>query len=69
MNWETILQLIITYGIDQAYRIWQIAKEGDPTEESWEKLRLLSLKSYDDYIRDAQAKLQPPPQSPTPPQP
>ncbi|MES2367091.1 MAG: hypothetical protein V4563_14540 [Pseudomonadota bacterium] len=69
MNWETIVQLIITYGIDQAYNIWKIAHEGDPTEESWEKLRLLSLKSYDDYIRDAQAKLQPPPQPPTPPQP
>ena len=47
MKWATIIQLIITYGIDQAYKIWQIAKEGEPDEAAWEKLRALSLNTYD----------------------
>jgi len=58
MGWETIARLIITYGIDQAYKIWQIARSGEPDEAAWEKLRALSLKSYDDYIAEAKARAQ-----------
>lgn len=70
MNWETVVQLIITYGIDQAYKIWQIAKAGDPDEAAWEQLRALSLKTYEDYIAEAKVRqsqqaetLPPPPDS------
>lgn len=56
MNWQTIIQLIITYGIDQAYKIWEIAKSGEPDEAAWEKLRALSLKDYDTYIAEAKAR-------------
>ncbi len=66
MGWESIIALIIKYGIDQAYRIWQIAKAGEPTEEAWEQLRALSLKTYDEYIaaaRERALKLPPDPQT------
>ncbi len=56
MNWSDIVALIIKYGIDQAFKIWQISQEGAPTEESWEKLRALSLKTYDEYMADAEAR-------------
>lgn len=56
MNWATVVQLIITYGIDQAYKIWQIAKSGEPDEASWEQLRQLSLKTYDDYLQEARER-------------
>jgi len=56
MNWSTVAQLIITYGIEQAYKIWQIAQSGDPDEEAWAKLRALSLKSYDDYVAEARSR-------------
>ena len=68
MTWATVVQLIITYGIDQAFKIWEIAKAGEPDEAAWEKLRALSLVSYDDYIRQARERagqVEPPP-LPTP---
>ena len=58
MNWSTVIQLIITYGIDQAFAVWAIARQhGEPDEAAWEKLRALSLKTYDEYIREAQERL------------
>ena len=57
MNWSTVVQLIITYGIDQAFKVWEIARQhGEPDEASWEKLRALSLKSYDEYIAAARER-------------
>ena len=59
MNWATVVQLIITFGVDEAYKIWQIAKSGEPDEAAWEQLRQLSLKDYDTYIAEAKARANP----------
>ena len=56
MTWELIARLIVLYGIEGAYKIWAITKEGEPTVEAWEKLRALSLKAYDDYVREARER-------------
>ncbi len=60
MTWEIVLQLIIKYGIDAAFRIFQITKEGPPDDAAWDKLKALSLKTYDDYLADAAKRLTPP---------
>lgn len=56
MSWDSIAALIIKFGIEQAYKIWAIAKEGDPDDAAWDKLKALSLKSYDDYLREARER-------------
>jgi hypothetical protein len=60
VNWSDIAALIIKYGVEQAFKIWEIAQAGEPDEAAWEKLRALSLKSYDDYIAEAKARTTPP---------
>ncbi len=61
MSWALIVELIIKYGVEQAYKIWAIAKEGEPDEAAWEKLRALSLKTYDEYLAEAKARALEPP--------
>ena len=57
MNWSDIAALIIKYGVEQAFKIWEIARDhNEPDEEAWEKLRALSLKDYDSYIADAKLR-------------
>jgi hypothetical protein len=59
LTWSDIIALIIRFGIDHAYKIWEIARSGEPDEAAWAKLRALSLKTYDQYIAEAQARALP----------
>ena len=65
MNWALLLPIIIREGIPTAMRLWQLLKEDSPvTQEDWDALIVLSQKTYDDYIAEAQARaalLNPPP--------
>lgn len=57
MNWHCIVALILKVGVEQAFSIWKIVQEhGEPDEAAWEKLRALSLKTYDEYISDAKLR-------------
>lgn len=56
MSWDTIAALIIKFGVDQAFKIWAISREGEPDDAAWDKLKALSLKTYDDYIAEAKAR-------------
>ena len=61
MNWGTVIQLIITCGVEQGFRVWQIMQQhGEPDEEAWSKLKALSLKPYAEYIREAEDRARPP---------
>lgn len=56
MNWSDIVALIVKYGVEQAFKIWEIAQSGEPDAAAWEKLKALSLVSYDDYIAAARER-------------
>jgi hypothetical protein len=57
VNWAEVAALIVKYGVEQAFKIWEIARDhNEPDEAAWEKLRALALKDYDSYLRDAQER-------------
>lgn len=57
MNIAILLPIIIRDGIPAAMAIWQlIESKADITQTMWDELEAMSQKTYDDYIREAQAR-------------
>ncbi len=62
MTWSELIPLIVKYGIEGAYKLWQVFEEhGVPTKESWDKILALGLKPYDLYIDEARQRAGLPP--------
>lgn len=56
-TWAALLPIIIRDGIPAAMKIWQLLNNANPpTQADWDELELLSRKTYDDYLREAQER-------------
>ena len=48
------LSLLLKYGFDAAYQIWQTWRDKtDPTEADWQQLKALIRKTEADYVKEA----------------
>lgn len=51
--------LIARYGIPGAMQIWEIlANKNQPTKEDWDKLLFINDKTKEQYIEEAQKRLE-----------
>jgi len=69
MTWAILLPIILRDGIPAAMRLWQlVTTNAEITQADWDSLEALSQKTYDDYIREAEARrnVYEPPNTPTP---
>jgi len=57
MTWAILLPIILRDGIPAAMRLWQlVTTNAEITQADWDSLEALSQKTYDDYIREAEAR-------------
>lgn len=57
MGWNFFAPLILRYGIEGAFKIFQVLQASpEPTTEAWQKLLALGLKSEADYLAEALAR-------------
>jgi len=57
MSWELIVQLVLTYGVPFAEKMWTLAVSGKtPTAADWDELKKLSMKTSVSQMQDALAR-------------
>lgn len=59
--WQIFLPIIAKHGVEFGYKLFELVQKNDtPTNDDWQALRLLA-RHHDDYIREAQQRLNPTP--------
>lgn len=57
MGWETLIPLMVTYGVPFAQSVWEKASKGTPpTAADWEALNKLALQNRQTQMSDALAR-------------
>lgn len=57
MTWVELAPIIARYGIELAYKLWQLAEGGaPPSDADWQGLLALAQKPMSDYLREAKER-------------
>lgn len=56
--WTSLTPIIARYGVEFAYQLWgNIKSNKEPTEDDWQLLKGLAEKRFDDYLFEAQRRI------------